>query len=198
MLLTWRTSPRSTLPPSTSSAPSVAERTFERQVNGVTLFERRTGAGTPTVILHGGPGASHDYLLPGCDALADGRELIYYDQRGGGRSPVGRDVAVGWQEHVADLHTLKELWGDQPLNLVGYSWGGLLAMLYAIKHPCSVAKLALVSPAPALGAGRATEAPRVRPQAARRRRLPASHLRARGDRLLQGSGAGLRAPGLPA
>ena len=130
------------------------ERTFERAVNGVTLFERRTGEGVPTVILHGGPGASHDYLLPGCDLLAEGRELIYYDQRGGGRSPVGREVAVGWQEHVADLHALKELWGDQPLNLVGYSWGGLLAMLYAIKHPCSVAKLALVSPAPAWREGR--------------------------------------------
>lgn len=132
----------------------MAERTFERALNGVTLFERRTGEGAPTVILHGGPGASHDYLLPGCDLLAPGRELIYYDQRGGGRSPVGRDVPVGWQEHVADLHALKELWGDRPLNLVGYSWGGLLAMLYAITHPCSVAKLALVSPAPAWREGR--------------------------------------------
>jgi proline iminopeptidase len=132
----------------------VAERTFERNVNGITLFERRTGEGVPTVILHGGPGASHDYLLPGCDALIGGRELIYYDQRGGGRSAVGREVPVGWQEHVADLHALKELWGDTPLNLVGYSWGGLLAMLYTIKHPCSVAKLALVSPAPAWREGR--------------------------------------------
>ena len=48
----------------------MAERTSERAVNGVTLFERRTGEGPPVVILHGGPGASHDYLLPGCDALA--------------------------------------------------------------------------------------------------------------------------------
>jgi proline iminopeptidase len=132
----------------------VAERTFERQVNGVTLFERRTGEGPPVVILHGGPGASHDYLLPGCDALAEGRELVYYDQRGGGRSAVGRDVPVGWQEQVADLHALKELWGDTPLDLIGYSWGGLLAMLYAIKHPCSVKRLALVSPAPAWREGR--------------------------------------------
>src|SRR6478609_3322628 len=129
MLLTCRTSPRSTQPPSTSSARSVAERTFERQVNGVTLFERRTGSGTPTVILHGGPGASHDYLLPGFDALADGRELLYYDQRGGGRSPVARDVAVGWTEHVADLEALRLHWGLERLTLVGYSWGGLLALL---------------------------------------------------------------------
>ncbi|HET6836764.1 MAG TPA: hypothetical protein VFH24_01910, partial [Gemmatimonadales bacterium] len=59
--------------------------TLVRQVRGISLFERRVGQGPPTVILHGGPGAHHDYLLPGFDALAAGRELIYYDQRGGGR-----------------------------------------------------------------------------------------------------------------
>ena len=69
-----------------------------RQVNGVELYERRIGEGPAVVVLHGGPGAHHDYLLPGFDALARGRMLVYYDQRGGGRSPVGRDVPVGWQE----------------------------------------------------------------------------------------------------
>src|SRR3954449_9366380 len=73
-----------------------------RQVRGVQLFERRTGGGPPVVVLHGGPGAHHDYLLPGFDALATGRELIYYDQRGGGRSPVARETPVGWKEQVAE------------------------------------------------------------------------------------------------
>ncbi|MGB7212034.1 MAG: alpha/beta fold hydrolase [Gemmatimonadales bacterium] len=123
--------------------------TFVRHVNGVELFERRRGSGPMVVALHGGPGASHDYLLPGFDALAVDRTVVLYDQRGGGRSPLARDAHAGWKEHVADLHALKELWGDAPLDLVGYSWGGLLAMLYAIEHPCSVARLALVSPAPA-------------------------------------------------
>ena len=122
--------------------------TFTRHVNGVELYERRSGSGPVCVALHGGPGASHDYLLPGFDALAQGRTLVLYDQRGGGRSAVPREVPAGWEEQVADLHALKELWGDEPLNLIGYSWGGLLAMLYAVKHPCSVARLALVSPAP--------------------------------------------------
>ncbi|HEV2290925.1 MAG TPA: alpha/beta fold hydrolase, partial [Gemmatimonadales bacterium] len=122
--------------------------TFTRHVNGVDIFERRSGSGPAVVALHGGPGASHDYLLPGFDALAEGRTLVLYDQRGGGRSPLAREARAGWEEHVADLHALKELWGDQPLDLIGYSWGGLLAMLYAIRHPCSVARLALVSPAP--------------------------------------------------
>lgn len=112
------------------------------------------GAGPPVVVLHGGPGAHHDYLLPGFDLLAGGRTLIYYDQRGGGQSPVGRDRPVGWREHVADLEALREAWGLERLTLAGYSWGGLLAMLYAIAHPTRVAALALVSPAPAWRAAR--------------------------------------------
>ena len=118
-------------------------------INGVALFQRRIGTGPPVVVLHGGPGAHYDYLLPGFDALARGRTLIYYDQRGGGRSPVGREVAVGWQEQVADLEALRVSWEFETLTLAGYSWGGLLAMLYATEHPARVERLALVSPAPA-------------------------------------------------
>jgi proline iminopeptidase len=123
-------------------------------VRGVSIFVRRVGTGPPAVVLHGGPGAHHDYLLPGFDALADGRELIYYDQRGGGRSPVARDVPVGWTEQVADLEALRGIWGLERLTLVGYSWGGLLALLYTLSHPGRVGRLALVSPAPAWRAAR--------------------------------------------
>lgn len=118
------------------------------------LFVRRTGAGPPVVVLHGGPGADHGYLLPGFDALADGRELIYYDQRGGGKSPVPRDVPVGWTEQVADLEALRQHWNLERLTLAGYSWGGLLALLYALEHPDRVGRLALVSPAPTWRAAR--------------------------------------------
>lgn len=124
------------------------------KVRGVELFVRRIGEGRPVVVLHGGPGAHHDYLLPGFDALADGRELIYYDQRGGGRSAVPRDVPVGWTEHVADLDALREEWTLDRLTLAGYSWGGLLALLYALDHPERVARLALISPAPSWRAAR--------------------------------------------
>ena len=124
------------------------------RVRGVDLFVRRVGQGPPTVVLHGGPGAHHDYLLPGFDALARGRELIYYDQRGGGRSAVPRDVPVGWTEQVADLEALRERWGLEQLTLAGYSWGALLALLYALGHRERVARLALVSPAPSWRAAR--------------------------------------------
>jgi proline iminopeptidase len=101
------------------------------------------------VVLHGGPGAHHDYLLPGFDGLLPGRELIYYDQRGGGRSPVSRDIPVGWREQVADLEELRSQWEIEQLNLAGYSWGALLALLYSVEFPDRVARLALVSSAPA-------------------------------------------------
>ncbi len=123
-------------------------------MRGVSLFERRVGEGPPVVVLHGGPGASHDYLRPGFDLLAAGRTLVFYDQRGGGQSPVPPGTPVGWQEQVADLEALREIWGLEQLTICGYSWGGLLAMLYATEHPSRVARLALVSPAPAWRAAR--------------------------------------------
>ena len=132
----------------------MAARESSESIRGVSLFVRRIGSGPPTVVLHGGPGAHHDYLLPGFDALAVGRELIYYDQRGGGRSPVPRDVPVGWTEQVADLEALRERWSLDRLTLAGYSWGALLALLYALDHPQRVERLALISPAPAWRAAR--------------------------------------------
>lgn len=133
---------------------AAAERTAAHLVRGVTLFERRVGEGPPVIVLHGGPGADHGYLLPGFDTLALGRELVYYDQRGGGRSPVARDVPVGWREHVADLEALRQLWALDRLIILGYSWGGLLAQLYATEHPDRLERLALVCPAPSWRAAR--------------------------------------------
>ncbi len=101
------------------------------------------------VVLHGGPGASMDYLRPQMDALAsEARQLVYYDQRGGGRSTTAPDAApAGIAEHLADL---KQLLGSLPARpaLVGYSWGGLLALAFALDEPELVSKLLLVAPAP--------------------------------------------------
>jgi proline iminopeptidase len=124
------------------------------ELDGVTIFVREVGSGPATVVLHGGPGAHHDYLLPQFDRLAVGRTIIQYDQRGGGQSSVPREQDVSWQSHVEDLSLLIEKWDLGPTNILGYSWGGLLAMLFTVSHPKSVARLALVSPAPATAAGR--------------------------------------------
>lgn len=126
-----------------------SERTSRIDGDGVELFARRVGDGGPTIItLHGGPGASQDYLRPQFDRLATGRTLLYYDQRGGGQSAVARETPLDWHAHVADLAAVVRAHGAPPATLLGFSWGGLLALLFAIEHPDLVGRLALVGPAP--------------------------------------------------
>jgi len=109
--------------------------------------------GERLLVLHGGPGAHHDYLLPQMLRLAAAREVILYDQRGGGRSRAADSAAVTWQAHVDDLrHVVTEL-ALKPLTIVGYSWGGLLALLYTLeaqRHPNMERpyRLVLIDPAP--------------------------------------------------
>lgn len=117
-------------------------------------------AAPPILLLHGGPGASHDYLLPQMLALADTHRVVTYDQRGGGRSRHDDDrEPIGWREQVADVGRVATELGVAPLNIVGYSWGGLLALLYAIEAAAgrvapAPASLALIDPAPATRADR--------------------------------------------
>jgi proline iminopeptidase len=85
------------------------------------------------VVLHGGPGAHHDYLLPQLLALAEERDCLFYDQRGGGRSKTDDRAPIAWQTQVADLTAVIAELVPGPLTLVGYSWGALLAQLYAIE-----------------------------------------------------------------
>jgi proline iminopeptidase len=84
------------------------------------------------LFLHGGPGASLDYMLPQMLALASDYRLIFYDQRGGGRSKSDDRSPITWKTHVEDLAAFVRELSLEPLTLVGYSWGGLLALLYAI------------------------------------------------------------------
>src|SRR5215208_5676131 len=117
----------------------------------------RRRAGKPLLVLHGGPGAEHDYLLPQMLGLADtGRDLVFYDQRGGGRSKTDDRTPITWRTQVEDLALVArelDLDAGEGLTIVGYSWGGLLGMLYAIEAAAGrvappVARLALIDPAP--------------------------------------------------
>lgn len=126
---------------------ALSEHTGRVRGSGVELFACWVGDGGPTVlVLHGGPGASHDYLRPQFDLLARDRTLLYYDQRGGGLSEVPREAPLTWRAHVADLEAIAAALTPPPA-LLGFSWGGLLALLFALAHPALVARLALVAPA---------------------------------------------------
>ena len=136
-------------------------------------------------MLHGGPGAHHDYLLPQMLRLAERHDALFYDQRGGGRSKSDDPTPVTWRTHVDDLAHVADELVPGPLHLVGYSWGGLLALLYALHADRAPASLTLVDPAPISRAHRATfEGEFLRRQqgpavAALRAELAASGLRER-------------------
>lgn len=105
------------------------------------------------VLLHGGPGAHHDYVLPQMLELQRHYDLLLYDQRGGGRSKTDDRTPITWRTQVEDLAALLAELHEGPLTLVGYSWGAMLAMLYASEAAAgrvspAPQRLVLISPAP--------------------------------------------------
>lgn len=115
-------------------------------------------------LLHGGPGASHDYLLPQLlmlTELGDGFELVLHDQRGGGRSRTDDPAPITVDVHVADCAAVQRELGIAGAPLAGYSWGALLALHVAVAarrgaHGLAVPPwMLLVSPAPFLRDDRA-------------------------------------------
>lgn len=101
------------------------------------------GTGRITIIvLHGGPGFGHQYLRPEWETLGRRYRMVFYDQRGCGRSE--RRGPYHWEQHVADLHTLVRLYQAQgAVVLAGSSWGSWLALLYAWRHPDQATALVL-------------------------------------------------------
>ena len=117
--------------------------------DGVRLFYKVEGSGPQTlVVVHGGPGFSLESVRADFAPLARNRRVIYYDQRGNGRSSLIDDPAkLAWQHHVADLEAIRRHFRLRRMTLLGNSWGGLLISLYAAAHPDRVERLVLDSPA---------------------------------------------------
>ena len=111
---------------------------------------------TRVLVLHGGPGAHHDYLLPQMLEItraAAGRELLFYDQRGGGRSKTNQRGEITWRTQVADVAAVIREFHLEGAPIVGYSWGALLAMLFAAETSRDTTlpphgPLVLIDPAP--------------------------------------------------
>jgi proline iminopeptidase len=114
------------------------------------LYYREIGTGQPILVIHGGPDFNHNYLLPEMDRLASQFRLLYYDQRGRGRSAKGvRADEVTIQSEIDDIECLRRHFKLESMALLGHSWGGLLAMEYATRHPARVSHLVLMNTAPA-------------------------------------------------
>jgi proline iminopeptidase len=132
------------------------------------LYVRVLGDGLPVVIVHGGPDFDHEYLLPEMDRLAESFRVVYYDQRGRGRSFCNQStgkLTTTMASEVDDLDRVRDRLGLGPVAVLGHSWGALVAMEYAIRHPGHVSHLVVMNGAPASRA----DALRFREELARRR-----------------------------
>ena len=119
-------------------------------VGGASLHVRTIGKGRPVIVLHGGPDFDYGYLLPELDRFKDAFRLIYYDQRGRGRSADHvRPEDVTLTSDVNDLERVRQHFRLESPVLLGHSWGAVLALEYALRHPTRVSHLILMNPAPA-------------------------------------------------
>jgi proline iminopeptidase len=119
-------------------------------VGNAQLYSREIGQGTAIIVLHGGPDFDHSYLLPELDRLSDSYRLIYYDQRGRGRSADGvkpEDVTLA--SDIAEIEKIRQYYHLDSVVLLGHSWGTVLALEYALRYPGRVSHLILMNPAPA-------------------------------------------------
>lgn len=155
-------------------------------VENAKLYYREVGEGPPIIIVHGGPDFDHGYLLPDMDRLADGYRLIYYDQRGRGKTigrPRPEELTV--RRSVEDLEGLRRHLRLEPVAVLGHSWGARPAMEYAVRYPEHVSHLILLNPIYASRADRArvTEerARRLAPHRAELDALESSAAYGRGD-----------------
>lgn len=116
------------------------------EINGARHFYEILGAGDTLVILHGGPGLSHKYLKPQLDSLLSSNfTLMFYDQRGSGWTEGEKDtLKLTMSNLVDDLEQIRKHFKIQKLNLLGHSFGGLLAMKYAIAFPEKTNSMILV------------------------------------------------------
>lgn len=132
-----------------SPIPAPRESGFTKTTR-VPLYWTRYGQSNAEqlVVLHGGPGADHRYLLPQMLHLAEKFNLLFYDQRGGGKSRSTDADPVTWQTDVQDLEAIVSEFALEPLTIVGYSWGGLLAVLYSVNAARKPDRLVLIDPAP--------------------------------------------------
>jgi proline iminopeptidase len=111
------------------------------------IFYEVRGVGDPILVVHGGPGLDHSYLRPGLDVLDTRNTLIYYDQRGTGRSStdIGPET-ITLEAFVEDIEALREALGHERIHLLTHSFGSRIGISYAHRYPERVQSLVLLNP----------------------------------------------------
>ena len=121
-------------------------RLLDLPSQNVRLFLRKEGTGSPIVLMHGGPGADHSTLLS-LLPLSTHHTLIFYDHRCNGRSPCTDVGTMTWDNLVEDAEAIRKHLEFEKWAVVGHSFGGMVALEYAIRHSDRISQLVL------LGAG---------------------------------------------
>jgi pimeloyl-ACP methyl ester carboxylesterase len=132
------------------------------RVNGVRLFFDIEGAKLvpdgpvmrekPTLLmLHGGPGSDHSIYRPAYSVLADVAQIVYLDHRGNGRSEDGPREGWNLAQWGDDIRAFCDVLGIASPIVLGASFGGMVALAYATRHPAHPSKLVLISTAAAGG-----------------------------------------------
>ena len=133
-------------PASAKDGGALAPGAHDRVVNGVRLWYRVAGRerGTPVVFLHGGPGqGSQTFARFAGPPLERSHRMVYLDQRGSGRSEKHWAKRYSLDLMVDDLEQLRRLWGVERMDLIGHSFGTVLALEYAARYPQRVSHLVL-------------------------------------------------------
>ena len=121
-----------------------------KTINGSEVYFKTMGQGEPMIVIHGGPVLDHSYFLPQFEELAKDYQLIFYDQRVCGRSSIDVDsTTMSLAGFVEDIELLRQGLELDNIHLLGHSWGGLLAMKYAIEYPQHLNSLILSNSMPA-------------------------------------------------
>jgi pimeloyl-ACP methyl ester carboxylesterase len=113
------------------------------KVRDVSLFVEVVGHGYPLALMHGGPGADHWTLLP-FRQLADRFSLVFYDHRCNGRSTGAPVDSMTWENLTADADALRERLGFERWAVLGHSFGGHVALEYALRYPSRLSHLVLL------------------------------------------------------
>jgi pimeloyl-ACP methyl ester carboxylesterase len=112
-------------------------------IRDTSLYVEVTGHGYPLLLMHGGPGADHWTLLP-LRRLADQFTLIFYDHRCNGRSQGAPVSSMTFENLTADADALRRRLGYDRWAVLGHSFGGHVALEYALRYPGSLSHLVLV------------------------------------------------------
>src|SRR6266508_813107 len=112
-------------------------------IRDVSLFVEVVGRGYPLLLMHGGPGADHWTMLP-FRRCADRFTLIFYDHRCNGRSEGAPVSSMTWENLTADAEALRQRLGFERWAVLGHSFGGHVALEYALRYPDSLSHLVLL------------------------------------------------------